>query len=692
MPEELVRVFSTVSKEDVSIAGGKGASLGEMIQNEIPIPNGFVVLSNAFEQFISETGLNVEIDSILHQVNHKEMHTVENASEEIQALILEQKFPKYLSKIILKEFEKLQTQFVAVRSSATAEDSSSAAWAGQLDTFLNTNKENLLENVKKCWASLFTPRAIFYRFEKELHKTKISVAVVIQKMVESEVSGIAFSVHPVTEDYNQLIIEAGYGLGESIVSGQITPDSYVVEKKPFHILNKQINTQTKKLIRKESQQGGNEWKTIEKEKGEKQKLSDKQVLELSKLILQIEKHYQFPVDIEWAMEKGKFYITQSRPITTLGGKGNMKQKPTYNENQTHTSSDYVRMFEFTGQAFITNSIALVHYIPLEIVAIFRDNLWTTFLPKSVENKTLKEGKALLSSAEKFFQFAAEFEKYRIESAAYFEDTLSKPSLTSEELNQYFVYAGNLWKYYKKTEFFYVDEAYKTALSDPLTAKNLEKLGHLKNEGREYLNKLLFGSASYISKVLSVVSKQFNVSVEDLFWYSTKEILSLFKNKHVPKEELDRRRNSYVFRIEDGKMVTLSGKEAKNFIKEFHSILEHTTILKGITANKGKINGTARVLLYGADTFDHVSKMVEKMKKGEILVAETTSPEIIVACQKAGAILTNQGGLMSHAAIVSREIGIPCVVGLENATHYIQTGDWLEVDADAGIVKILRKKK
>ena len=319
MPEEFVRVFSNISKEDVGLAGGKGASLGEMIQNNIPVPDGFVVLSAAFERFVNETGLNVEIDSILHKVDHKEMHTVEDASEEIQALIMRQEFPQDLSTIIMQEFEKLGTTFVAVRSSATAEDSASAAWAGQLDTFLNTNKENVLENVKKCWASLFTPRAIFYRFEKELHKTKISVAVVIQKMVESEVSGIAFSVHPVTEDYNQLIIEAGFGLGEAIVSGQITPDSYVVEKEPFSILNKQPSVQTKMMVRKEN--GGNEWKDIEEEKGSQQVLSDEQILELSKIIIQIENHYGFPVDVEWAQEKGTFYITQSRPITTL-------QKPT----------------------------------------------------------------------------------------------------------------------------------------------------------------------------------------------------------------------------------------------------------------------------------------------------------------------------------------------------------------------------
>jgi pyruvate,water dikinase len=171
--------------------------------------------------------------------------------------------------------------------------------------------------VKKCWASLFTPRAIFYRLEQGLGTTAISVAVIVQKMVESEKSGIAFSVHPVTEDRNQLIIEAGFGLGEAIVSGQITPDSYVVRKDPREITEVTLNHQTKGLYR--SADGGNEWKDLDQDKGSGlgQVLSSEQILELSALILNIENHYGFPCDIEWAYEQGKFYIVQSRPITTL---------------------------------------------------------------------------------------------------------------------------------------------------------------------------------------------------------------------------------------------------------------------------------------------------------------------------------------------------------------------------------------
>lgn len=318
---QLIRSFGKLGKNDAAIAGGKGASLGEMTRAGIPVPPGFVIVAGAFEQFLQETDLLQEIDAILHTVDHKEMHTVEHASEKIQALILAVPMPADIAAEIQKYFKELDAEFVAVRSSATAEDSASAAWAGQLDSYLNTTQAELLKNVQRCWASLFTPRAIFYRFEKELHLTKISVAVVVQKMVASEVSGIAFSVHPVTEDRNQLIIEAGFGLGEAIVSGQVTPDSYVVSKEPRKIIDVNVNTQTRALYRSISSRqagvGGNEWQDIPKPKAYSQVLDEKQILELSEIILTIEKHYAFPCDIEWAFAEGKFYIVQGRPITTL---------------------------------------------------------------------------------------------------------------------------------------------------------------------------------------------------------------------------------------------------------------------------------------------------------------------------------------------------------------------------------------
>ncbi|MDQ5938448.1 MAG: Phosphoenolpyruvate synthase [Patescibacteria group bacterium] len=311
---KFVKDFKQVKSKDVALVGGKGASLGEMTSIGIPVPSGFVVLASAFDRFIDEANIHDDIYNILNKVNRKDISAVELASDKIRRLIKQAKFPEDISSEIILEFTKLKSKLVAVRSSATAEDSSAASWAGELESYLNTTKVDLLDNVTKCWSSLFTPRAIFYRFEKKLYKTKISVAVVVQTMVQSEVSGICFTVHPVTKDAHQVVVEAGYGLGEAIVSGSITPDNYVVQKDKWVIFDKNISEQKFAIIKGKS---GNIEKNIPIFKQKKQKLPDSQIILLAQLSQKLHDHYRIPQDIEWAFTKGKLYIVQSRPITTL---------------------------------------------------------------------------------------------------------------------------------------------------------------------------------------------------------------------------------------------------------------------------------------------------------------------------------------------------------------------------------------
>ncbi|MFC1598768.1 PEP/pyruvate-binding domain-containing protein [Patescibacteria group bacterium] len=318
---EFIKNFTELNKDDTHIAGGKGASLGEMTKAGMQVPPGFVVTAQAFEQFLTETDLRQEIEAQIDKVNYEDVNSVEEASITIADLIHDARFPKDLQKEILEHFRKLDSHWVAVRSSATAEDSSTASWAGELESYMNNDRDHVIGSIKKCWASLFTPRAIVYRNEKGLRKTKVSVAVVVQAMIESDVSGITFTVHPVTKDKNQMIIEAGFGLGEAIVGGQITPDSYVINKDDGEIVDINIVKQDKMITRDETEAGGNHWVNVEQSKMEKQKLSGEQIIELAEICTNIEDHYGFPCDIEWAMTKKlqnwEFFITQSRPITTL---------------------------------------------------------------------------------------------------------------------------------------------------------------------------------------------------------------------------------------------------------------------------------------------------------------------------------------------------------------------------------------
>ena len=320
---DFILPFSKVDKNSVDKTGGKGASLGEMTKAGFPVPPGFVILANAFDYFVNESPkakvaeTEIEIAAQLEKINFDDPNSIDKASNVIRDIIHDTKIPKEIAAVIRKSFAELNTKFVAVRSSATAEDSDVASWAGELETYLDTTEDDLLLNVKKCWSSLYTPRALFYRYEKKLSDQKVLVAVVVQGMIESEISGISFTVHPVTKDYNQMIIESGWGLGEAIVSGQITPDSYIVDKTDFSLLDVNVAEQEKMIVRSKDKKSGTDWIELPADKKTKQKLTGEQIVELAKICKEIEDHYEKPQDIEWAYASGKFYITQSRPITTL---------------------------------------------------------------------------------------------------------------------------------------------------------------------------------------------------------------------------------------------------------------------------------------------------------------------------------------------------------------------------------------
>lgn len=854
---EILRDFKKINKNDAGIAGGKGASLGEMTNASIPVPPGFVILASAFERFIEETDLSQEIDAILHKVNHNEIQSVDNASENIQKLIVEAKMPADIAKEIKKSFKKLDAEFVAVRSSATAEDSSSAAWAGQLDSFLNTTEKNLLEKVQHCWASLFTPRAIFYRFEKELHTTKISVAVVVQKMVESETSGIAFSVHPVTQDFNQLIIEGGFGLGEAIVSGQITPDSYVVEKEPRRIIDKNISSQERKLIRlirenkrirnagKEEKSSGNEWIDVPVNEGEKQKLSDEEILELAELVLKIEKHYGFPCDIEWAREKGKFYITQSRPITTLTQKeSNLDKKKdefVWVENYSiehcgyqlvspmveHGISEFQRIIfrkktpsiftehfvDSRGLAFggfylekeinevidrLTNLIyskpeyilknhkesykindAYVDFAKKcltkdfskmsgkQLAKIYIDlTLWqekahqhslgSTWYVDSYggtfANSVLEKTKALvtlrnstLNPAEVFTilttpEQASSGLKEELESLKILQK-ITKDKKASEifrKLTDYSKIPENLSNPIKKAIFNHQDKwqwipfgylgpaygiDYYLSVWAGLVRENIEVKKEIKRltdrpkeiqRKKEKLIKVLDipkdlqmiykvagditflkgyrKDSSYfgffvVDKMFQEISKRINLPLLDTHLLLHLEIEDLLKSgKKADKKEIERRKKHAIIFLKNNKLTIISGEEADEFMKDKkikkEEMVSGSDSWKGTCACSGSASGVVKIV--------NKPEEMSKMNQGDIMVSHTTFPSLVPAMKKASAIITEDGGITCHAAIVARELGTPCVTGIKVATKVLKDGDLVEVDADNGVVKIIKR--
>ncbi|MEK9176196.1 MAG: PEP/pyruvate-binding domain-containing protein, partial [Patescibacteria group bacterium] len=328
MPKNVVW-FDEVDKGDVNLVGGKGANLGEMTKARFPVPNGFIVTSGAYFQFLKQNNLELKIKHLLNTLNTGNQHSLKQVSDLIKNEILAGDMSQELILEIYSAYKKLDGKLtdplVAVRSSATAEDLPNASFAGQQETYLNVKGEsNLIIKIKECWASLFEERAIFYRHENKFDHFRIGIAVPVQKMVESDKSGVMFTIDPVTNDKSKITIEAIFGLGEMIVQGKEKPDHYEVSKLSGKILLKEIATQHKMLKKVGT---SNKEVNVSLFSKNKQKISDDQIIKLAELGKKLEKHYFFPQDIEWAIQGGSVYIVQTRPITTV------KQTTKVSENQ-----------------------------------------------------------------------------------------------------------------------------------------------------------------------------------------------------------------------------------------------------------------------------------------------------------------------------------------------------------------------
>jgi len=316
----LVLPFSKIRKEDIALVGGKGANLGEMVSFGIPVPDGFVITAQAYEKVIEHNALQPVIREIIKQTEVTNQKELEKAAIKIQRFIQTADIPPELTKEIFESYTSLKpgdkNPLVAVRSSATAEDLPDASFAGQQESFLDIKGEsNLIQAVRSAWGSLWGARAIFYRATKGYDHFKVLLAIPVQLMVQSDVSGVIFSVNPVTGNKNQVVVESVWGLGDYMVQGVVNPDHYIVNKEDFSIHSRQHVSQT--IMEVHDYPSGVKKVKVPEKMINAPKLTDEQVIELAKLSVKIHQHYFFPQDSEFAVENGKIYLVQTRPITTL---------------------------------------------------------------------------------------------------------------------------------------------------------------------------------------------------------------------------------------------------------------------------------------------------------------------------------------------------------------------------------------
>jgi len=326
--EKLTLWFEEIGKEDIPLVGGKVANLGEMLQAGIPVPPGFAVTAQAYKKFITETGIAKKIYKTIEETvtDINVPQQFEEASKRVRKIIESTSMPREIEEAIEKAYKELSKRtkstqvFVAVRSSATAEDLPGASFAGQQETYLNVKGgRELLQKTVRCWSSLFTPRAIYYRTQKGFKHEQVLISVGVQKMVNAKTAGVIFTINPVTGEQNQIVIEANWGLGESVVSGAVTPDNYVVDKKTLKIIGKRIAKKAVEYV-SDPKTGKTIHVDVPPEQQRQPCLTDKEIVKLAELAKHIEEHYGHPQDVEWAIDRNlpfpeNLLIVQSRPET-----------------------------------------------------------------------------------------------------------------------------------------------------------------------------------------------------------------------------------------------------------------------------------------------------------------------------------------------------------------------------------------
>ncbi len=331
MEYKFIKWFEDLSGDDVELVGGKGANLGEMTNAGIPVPSGFCVTAEAYEYFVKETGIQEEIMDMINSVeDYENSEKLDETAGNIRELIKKTEMPEKIEEEVIQAYNEMNEKYgkndvyTAVRSSATAEDLPDASFAGQQETYLDiSGVEALLNAVQKCWASLWTTRATYYREEQGFDHSKVYLSAVVQKMVNSETAGVMFTANPANNDESEIMIDASWGLGEAVVSGAVSPDEFIVEKENLNIKEEHIAKKKIMIVRDPETGVGTVEVDTKEELGEeyidKQCLNDDKVKKLAEIGKKIEEHYNAPQDIEWAYDQDtkELQIVQSRPITTL---------------------------------------------------------------------------------------------------------------------------------------------------------------------------------------------------------------------------------------------------------------------------------------------------------------------------------------------------------------------------------------
>ncbi|WP_010598065.1 PEP/pyruvate-binding domain-containing protein [Rickettsiella massiliensis] len=605
--------------------GSKWLHLSEMYNAGFPVPPAYVIPPEAMDITIKQSGIQSEINKALLLCDHSSLNKIGEISKRIRTLIDNIDIPENITRTIIDAFKKLKAPYVAVRSSVTLEDQASTSAAGQFDSFLNIKRSELLYHIKRCWSSTYSKNVLWHY--RDLPSSLRRCSVIVQKMIDATAAGAVFSSHTGFSD--QMVIEAVFGLGEALVSGRITPDRFVIDKKTDVFLLKKITGQSKALCR-------NGWVQLSEEVGRRPKLTDKEVVHLGQLVKKLDRYYGYPIDVEWVKSKHHFYIVQCRPIVKTP-----KIKKCVN----------VSTYDFLWQTGFSHFFCSVYlesgYFGGDFISYHSGSQQTLFISK-------KYKKILGEKSLPFYTYGfKDYEKRIMKKIPFYE------------------------KFFPSLKDYFITESHSTEViaalveinKDNRWGKNLECMAKLKFIQRQYLDYTMY-EPSIFQPYLYEIERRLN-PLQTVWSYTWQELVQgMLEARLFPNTD----RLSSSIRGKFSNWEFIYGIKADLYYQQLMNTSRSTTILRGDIGNSGWYIGRA-VVIHHTETGneDELDKRIDNMEQGSVLISGSTGPELMIACKKAGAIVTDEGGIISHAVLISRELGIPSIIGTQYATQLIKDG-------------------
>lgn len=655
--------FLKSDKKDKTAVGGKASSLIMLIENGFSVPDGFVITSIMQKSFFQRNGIDTLIKAEERRIKSDDYGELSSAAKRIRDAIINGKMSDDEIEAIqcaVKQFNSKNVSY-AIRSSAGVEDGVTDSWAGQFDSFLDVQADDIPDYIKRCWASMYGVRAIKYGMSISSAKEELSFSVIVQQMIKGDYSGIAFSVDPNDFNDKHIRIEAVSGTGESAVSGQETPYAVVMGKDDGVIIKRIFGSQGRiELVRPSILR----------------RLMDE--------VKKIESLYGRPVDIEWTVKDTNVYILQARPITIHEGYVEKK------ESTLPDILDYELTFKVSGLGFMFADLLCRGFGYLHPLFICSDGEFLQYFTNERMEYAARYGYRWLSTQEGFIEYKNRFTKFHEETYVRLRDIVNS-NFTVDDVKAFFDFVYEYFVFYSKMDFQFTNLTYLYANENPIIAENLRRIAEFKDIARVWINSVSIDDDCLLNELLRKICERFDVESDDLSSYKISEIISLFAGDKVAKDILmNRVTNSIAYT--DGQALKYAwGKEAEEYVQQVKRVyaIQATADIIGQVANKGEeryVVGEVVVINVDYGNIELMEQSIINMKSGNILVSEFTAPELIGACNKARAIITDLGGMLSHAAIVSRELKIPCIVGTGHASRSLKNGDKVKIDVMLGTVE------